>query len=68
MPEPELALDDCSHCACTTVLAGYTRERAIQELEEGTLGCLNCMEDEDDHAQCVALFEDSEIVWDGRHG
>jgi hypothetical protein len=62
----DLRLDDCSHCACVTHLSGYTRETAIAALERRELGCDNCMEDGDGHAQCVALFDGDSIVWDGR--
>lgn len=66
-----LKLDDCAHCACVTPLAGYTRAQAIEALENGTLGCWNCLEDQqghpDGHVACVALFEGDEVVWDGRH-
>lgn len=70
MERPDLRIDDCCHCACFTELSGYTRERAIQDLENGTLGCDNCMEDQetnpDGHTTCVVLFEDDVPVWDGR--
>lgn len=56
-----LCLDDCEHCACFTELSGYTKESAIKALEDGDLGCQNCIEDQDDdgdgHTKCVALFE-----------
>lgn len=65
----DLRLDDCSHCACLTPLCGYTREQAIAELDDGTIGCWNCLEDEDGggHHACVALYDGDEMVWDGRH-
>lgn len=65
-----LSLDDCSHCACVTPLSGYTRESAVAALESGELGCWNCSEDTENlkHFQCVALFENGEVAWDGRHG
>jgi len=63
----DLRLDQCSHCACTTVLVGYTRERAILELNDGTLACWNCLDqDEDDHRSCVVLFDGDEQVLDSR--
>jgi hypothetical protein len=67
-----LYLDDCSHCACITHLSRYTIEQAIRELEEGTLGCDNCMEDQgedgdgDGHFSCVVLYDDGKVLWDGR--
>jgi hypothetical protein len=61
-----LRLDDCAHCACVTILSGYTRETAIRELQAGSLGCWNCQEAEDDHLSCVVLYDDEEVVWDGR--
>jgi len=68
-PGVRLKLDDCSHCACYTSLIGYSIDKAISELEEGTLGCDNCMEDDDGHHTCVALMneETDEVYWDGRH-
>lgn len=55
-----LQLDDCSHCACVTLLVRFTKETAIAALERGEIGCDNCMEDEEDttHHRCVALFDD----------
>ena len=65
----DLRLDDCTHCACSTELVGYTRASAIAALERGELTCENCAEDEDDsmHQCCVALFDGDEVLWDGRH-
>jgi hypothetical protein len=65
-----LRLDDCSHCACATHLSGFTRESAVRALEAGELGCDNCEDDEDGdgtgHTTCVVLYDEDEIVWDGR--
>ena len=62
-----LRLDDCAHCACTTELVGYTRERALLELNEGSLACWNCSEQaEDDHVACVVLYDGDEVVADFR--
>ena len=62
----DLRLDDCSHCACVTYLHLYTREKAIQALESGDLGCRNCLEDDDGHGSCVVLYDGDEAIWDGR--
>jgi hypothetical protein len=62
-----LVLDDCAHCACYTTLVGYTRKSALRELEEGSLGCQNCIEeqDPDGHTQCITLYEERQAVWKG---
>ena len=65
----DLRLDQCSHCACTTVLVGYTRERAILELNDGTLACWNCLDQQaggDFHVSCVVLYDGDERVLDNR--
>jgi len=67
-----LRLDDCVHCACVTHLSGYTREQAVKELEDGSLGCWNCLDQQeeggldDGHCACVILYDGDEVVWDGR--
>ena len=62
---PDLRLDDCAHCACVTVLAGYTRETAVAALERGELACGNCGDDGDGSQACVVLYDGDEAVWRG---
>jgi hypothetical protein len=63
----QLRLDDCDHCAAVTPLHGYTKEQAIEALENKELGCWLCAEEGDtEHSTCVVLYEDGVPVWDGR--
>lgn len=65
----DLRLDDCSHCACMTRLAGYSRESAIAAIEDGSLTCWNCGDqgdDSDGHERCVVLFDGDTVVRDFR--
>lgn len=59
-----LRLDNCLHCDAITYLNGHTRERAIEELENGELGCWLCQEDGDAGKE-VWLYDDDEVLWKG---
>lgn len=59
-----LRLDNCKYDAAVTNLVGYTREQAIDALENGYLGCWLCQEDGEDGKE-VWLYDDDEVVWKG---
>lgn len=63
-----LRLDDCAHCMCVTELIGYTRASALVALNDGSVGCDNCEDQEPDggHTSCVVLYDGDEVVADFR--